>query len=58
MLTLDTIQKDTMFRGGFEMNCELCGCIYNDDGRCIYNTSSIRIECACACYNDDYSEEE
>ena len=37
------------------MNCELCGCMYNDDGRCIYDTSSIKIECAC--YDDDYSEE-
>lgn len=40
------------------MNCELCGCMYNNDGRCIYDTSSIKIECACTCYNDDYSEEE
>ena len=40
------------------MSCELCGCIYNDDGKCIYDTSSIKIECACACYNDDYPEEQ
>ena len=39
------------------MSCELCCCIYNDDGICIYDTSSIKIECACACYNDDYPEE-
>lgn len=39
------------------MSCELCGCIYNDDGICIYDTSNIKIECACACYNDDYLEE-
>lgn len=39
------------------MNCELCGCMYNDDGICIYDTSSIKIKCACACYNDDYPEE-
>ena len=38
------------------MNCELCGCMYND-GRCIYDTSSIKIECECICYDNDYSEE-
>lgn len=39
------------------MSCELCGCIYNDDGRCIYDTSSIKIEYARACYDDENSEE-
>lgn len=38
------------------MSCELCGCIYND-GRCIYDTSNIKIEYSRACYDDDYSEE-
>ena len=36
------------------MSCELFGCMYNDDGRCIYDTSSIKIEYACACYDDEH----
>lgn len=39
------------------MNCELCGCMYNDDGNCIYDTSIIKIQCARACYDDENSEE-
>lgn len=35
------------------MNCELYGCMYNDDGRCIYDASNIKIPRSCACYDDD-----
>lgn len=35
------------------MNCELIGCMYNEDGKCIYDTSNIKIPRACACYDED-----
>lgn len=35
------------------MECNLYGCIYNDDGYCRYNNAAIQIREARACYEED-----
>lgn len=39
------------------MHCELFGCIYNDDGECMYNQAPIKIREARACYEEDIEAE-
>lgn len=36
--------------------CELYGCIYNEDGRCGFDSAPIQIPSSCACYDNDYDE--
>ena len=35
------------------VNCDLCGCQYNQDGICIYDDANIKIGFARACYGVD-----
>lgn len=35
-------------------DCELFGCVYNEDGTCRYCGSDIRIPEARACYEEDF----
>ena len=39
------------------MECELYGCIYNEDGSCAYNRAPIQIREARACYEEDIEAE-
>ena len=34
------------------MECELRGCLYNDDGYCGYNSAELKIPYAKACYEE------
>ena len=34
--------------------CNLYGCIYNKEGKCGYDSASIKIPSACACNDRDF----
>lgn len=36
--------------------CPLLGCIYNNDGECMYNCMSIQDHYSCACYDEIYGD--
>lgn len=40
------------------MECELYGCIYNEDGRCVYENSSLKFPYARACNDEDFIDDE
>lgn len=39
-------------------NCDLHGCIYNEDGECVYDNSDIKIPYNMACYDRDHWSDE
>ena len=44
--------KDQYSEGTFDCD-QYKGCIYNNNGRCVFNVSSIQQKMSKACYHDD-----
>lgn len=34
--------------------CNICGCVYNDDGECLYDVSPIQMSYERACYEREF----